>query len=130
MTGPRVDIAFRLQPRFFDASVDPRVLVIRLSVGLDIAWDMLPYPTAARSCVTREAYVDYATRLGLAPPLARRLFIENLLIRGQPVRSMRIMPSLAPSRLGVDGFLGLDFFSQFDIVEWHPKTRFMRLRFE
>ena len=128
MTDPAVDIAFYLQPRFFDASDDPKVLVIRLAVGQDITWDMLPYPTTARSCVTQEAYEDYASRLEVARPLSRSLVIDDLLIEGQSVQPLRIVPSLAPSRLGVDGFLGLDFFSRFDVVEWHPKTRFVRLR--
>lgn len=129
MAQPRVEVSYFLKPRFDDVTGDRRLLVARLVVGLDIAWDMLPYPTAAQSCVTRSAYRDYAARYGLLAPLPRSLLIEDLSIRRQPVPPLRVVPSLAPERLGVDGFLGFDFFSQFQVVEWHPNTGFMRLQY-
>jgi hypothetical protein len=103
--------------------------VIRLSVGMDVAWDMLPYPSARRTVVTRNAFLDASARLGRAERARqeRGLLVGDLRIRGQAVPDLFVVPSLAPSRLRVDGFLGLDFFSQFDVVEWHPKTWLMRL---
>ncbi|HKG25776.1 MAG TPA: hypothetical protein VKB09_09015 [Thermomicrobiales bacterium] len=41
-----------------------------------------------------------------------------------------VYPSIAPGRLHVDDFLGVDFFEQFDGVEWRPKTWLMRLLVE
>jgi hypothetical protein len=52
--------------------------------------------------------------------------LTDLHIAGQPVPDLDVVPSLAPGRLQVDGFLGLDFFEQFDIVEWRPTARMMR----
>jgi hypothetical protein len=103
--------------------------VIRLSVGMDIAWDMLPYPSARRTVITRNAFLDASARLGRADGIRqeRELLVRDLRIHGQPVPELIMVPSLAPSRLRVDGFLGLDFFSQFDLVEWYPKTWQMRL---
>jgi hypothetical protein len=57
------------------------------------------------------------------------LLVDDLKIEDDPVQSLRIVPSRAPDRVGVDGFLGFDFFSQFQIVEWHPNTGYMRLRY-
>lgn len=90
---------------------------------------MLPYPTAAQSCVTRAALRDYATRYDLESPLPRSLMVDELSIRRQPIPPLRVVASLAPDRLGVDGFLGFDFFSQFQAGEWHPNTGYMRLRY-
>lgn len=123
------EISYFLKPRFGDVTPNPRVLVMRLVVGLDIVCDMLPYPTAAQSCVTRAALRDYAARNDLESPLPRSLMIEGMSIRRQPIPPLRVVASLAPDRLGVDGFLGFDFFSQFHVVEWHPNTGFMRLRY-
>jgi hypothetical protein len=128
MTDPHTDISLNLQPRFGDHPGDPGPLVIRLIVGLDIVWDMLPYPTAKQSCVTHHAFQDYVARHGLDPHVVRSLLLDDLSIGIQPLSSLRIVPSRAPNRAGVDGFLGFDFFSQFEIVEWHPNTGFMRLR--
>lgn len=53
--------------------------------------------------------------------------LTDLRIAGQPVPDLDVVSSLAPSRIQVDGFLGLDFFELFDVVEWRPKARLMRL---
>jgi hypothetical protein len=103
--------------------------VIRLSVGMDIAWDMLPYPSSRRSMVTRTAFLDARARLGHGDRIRqdRELLVNDLRVRGHSVPDLIVLPSLAPARLNVDGFLGFDFFSQFNVVEWHPKTWLMRL---
>jgi hypothetical protein len=105
-------------------------LVIRLSVGMDIAWDMLAYPSARHSMVTRHGFLDARARLGEDAQQGRGILLQDLRIFDQSVPDLVVIPSLAPSRLHVDGFLGLDFFEQFDVVEWRPKTRLMRLTIE
>ena len=129
MAEREADISLYLQPRFGDPPASSRPLVIRLRVGLDIVWDMLPYPTTRRSCVTPSAFHDYADRQGLNSRSVRSLLVDDLKIEGDPVQPLRIVPSRAPDRVGVDGFLGFDFFSQFQVVEWHPNTGYMRLRY-
>jgi hypothetical protein len=121
------EIAFRLQPRFVNPAESPKLVVVRLDVGLDFGLDMLPYPTARRSCVTRHAMQDILDLTTTTVRRGPRLLLTDLRIAGQPVPDLEVVPSLAPSRLQVDGFLGLDFFEQFDIVEWRPKARLMRL---
>jgi hypothetical protein len=108
------------------ADIEP-MLVIRLSVGMDVSWDMLPYPSARRTIVTRAAYADALNRFGAAVIAERGIRLRDLRVSRQPIPDLIVTPSLAPSRLNVDGFLGLDFFSQFDLVEWQPKTSWMRL---
>jgi hypothetical protein len=108
------------------ADAEP-TLIIRLTVGMDIAWDMLPYPNARRSVVTRHGFLDARSKLGEQAQRDGGMLLNDLSIQGQSVPDLLVMPSLAPSRLRVDGFLGLDFFGKFDVVEWHPKTRLMRL---
>jgi len=122
-------ISFYLEPSMATFTSAEPVQVIRLSVGMDIAWDMLPYPSSRRSVVTRTAFMDARARLGLEEESRqyRGILVSDLRIRGQAVPDLIVSPSLAPSRLRVDGFLGLDFFSQFDLVEWRPKTWAMRL---
>jgi hypothetical protein len=121
------EIVFDLEPSMASFADAEPLLVIRLSVGMDISWDMLPYPSARRTVVTRGAFVDARTRFGEWSPVERAIQLKDLRIAGQAVPDLIVRPSLAPSRLNVDGFLGLDFFSHFDLVEWHPKTSEMRL---
>jgi hypothetical protein len=120
-------ISFFLEPSMASVQDAEPTLVIRLSVGMDISWDMLPYPSARRSVVTRHGFLDARTRLGREVDSGLGLLLSDLRILGQPVPDLTVVPSMAPARLEVDGFLGLDFFAQFDVVEWHPKTRLMRL---
>jgi hypothetical protein len=125
-------ISFTLEPSMATLGSAEPMQVIRLSVVMDIAWDMLPYPSARRTVITRNAFQDASVRLGRADETrqVRELLVSDLRIHGQVVPDLIVVPSLAPSRLRVDGFLGLDFFSQFDLVEWHPKNWQMRLTFE
>jgi len=129
MSEAGADISLVLQPRFGEPSGSPGPQVIRLRVGLDMVWDMLPYPTTSRSYVTHDAFRDYANRHGIDPRSARTFLLDEVRIEAWPLRALQIVPSRAPDRVGVDGFLGFDFFSQFQIVEWHPNTGFMRLRY-
>jgi hypothetical protein len=94
---------------------------------MDFALDMLPYPTALHSVVTRPIFQQAVGKLGEGARRERGILLQDLRIAGQPVPDLKVHPSVAPGRLQVDGFLGLDFFAQFDVVEWHPKTRLMRL---
>lgn len=121
------EIAFRLQPRFIKPEDEPKLAVVRLNVGLDFGLDMLPYPSTLRSCVSPEAAEDLAGKVAQVVRPGRRLTLTDLRIAGQAVPDLVVVRSLAPGRLQVDGFLGLDFFEQFDIVEWRPKARLMRL---
>jgi hypothetical protein len=120
-------ISFELQPAFPRGDKPSQALIIRLSVGMDFALDMLPYPTARRSVVTRPIYQQALGFPGEGAQLGRGLLLQNLRIAGESIPDLLVRPSADPSRLQVDGFLGLDFFSQFDVVEWHPKTHMMRL---
>lgn len=122
-------VSFRLQGGF-PSDKPSRVLVIRLSVGMDFALDMLPYPTARRSLVTRPIFQQALGFLGESARRGSGLLLQELQIAGQSVPDLRVYPSMAPERLQVDGFLGLDFFAQFDLVEWRPKTRLIRLTIE
>ena len=97
---------------------------------MDLALDMVPNPTARRSVVRREVFQDARRKLGDDALRARGILLNDLNIHGQPVSDLLVHPSMAPSRLQVDGFLGLDFFSHFDLVEWRPKTWQMRLTIE
>ena len=94
---------------------------------MDLALDMLPYPTARRSLVARDVFHDARGKLGDRARRNRGILLQDMRINGQPVPDLLVHPSMAPSRLNVDGFLGLDFFEQFDVVVWHPKTWLMRL---
>jgi hypothetical protein len=123
-------ITFELEPSFDSSPGSEPTLVIRLSVGLDLALDMLPYPTARRSVITRLVFQNAAGRLGDRARRGQGILLSQLQIVGQSVPDLIVYPSMAPSRLQVDGFLGLDFFSQFDVVEWHPKTWLVRLTIE
>ena len=123
-------LSFFLEPSMASVMNKEPTLVIRLTVGMDIAWDMLPYPSARRSVVTREGFLDARAKLGGMTRPGRGLLLGDLSILGQPLPDLLVFPSLAPARLEVDGFLGLDFFSQFDLVEWYPKTWQMRLTIE
>jgi hypothetical protein len=123
-------IAFEVEPSFDSSPATAPTLVIRLSVGLDLALDMLPYPTARRSVVTRLVFQNAAALLGNEARRGQGVLLSRLQIVGQSVPDLIVYPSMAPSRLQVDGFLGLDFFSQFDLVEWRPKTWQMRLTIE
>jgi hypothetical protein len=120
-------VSFRLQREFAKDDTPSRFWVIRLSVGMDLALDMLPYPAAPRSEVTPDIFRDARWKLGEPALRNRGIILQDLRIAGQPVPDLIVHPSLAPTRLQIDGFLGLDFFSQFDVVEWHPKTHLVRL---
>jgi hypothetical protein len=123
-------ITFDLEPSFDSSPGAEPTLVIRLSVGLDLALDMFPYPSARRSVITRLVFQNAAATLGDEARRGQGILLSQLRIAGQSVPDLIVYPSVAPSRLQVDGFLGLDFFSQFDLVEWHPKTWLMRLTIE
>jgi hypothetical protein len=129
MSESEADISLVLQPKFGDPPGSPGPQVIRLRVGPDIVWDMLPYPITGRSCVTHDAFHDYANRHGIDPRFARNFLLDDVKIEAWPLRPLQIVPSRAPDRVGVDGFLGFDFFAQFQVVGWHPNTGFMRLRY-
>jgi hypothetical protein len=123
-------ITFELEPSFDSSAKLAPTLVIRLSAGLDLALDMLPYPTARRSVVTRMVFQTVASTLGDDARRGRGILLRQLQISGQSLPNLIVHPSIAPERLQVDGFLGLDLFSRFDVVEWRPKTRLMRLIIE
>jgi hypothetical protein len=121
------EITIRLQPRFTNPDDVPGLTVIRLNVELDFGLDMLPYPTSLRSCLSRQAAQDLLDKVASVSRQGSRLRLTDLRIAGQAVPDLDVVPRLAPGRLQVDGFLGFDFLEQFDIVEWRPKSRVMRL---
>jgi hypothetical protein len=117
----RDDISFYLQSGF-DSVKGQRWLVIRLAVGEDIVWDMLPNPAAPRSTIRWEALEDLKAK-GIAPPDARRgADLHGVRIAGHPVPAFRVYVSAFVNRLSVDGVLGLDFFEQFAAVHWYPHS--------
>jgi hypothetical protein len=97
---------------------------------MDFALDMLPYPTSRRSVVTRPIFHQALGFLGENARQGSGLLLQDLRIAGQEVPNLTVHPSMAPGRLQVDGFLGLDFFEQFDVVEWRPKIRLIQLTIE
>ena len=128
MPNGGAELSFYLTPAFID-SENERGRVVRLAVGPDITWDMLPNPTAPRSAITRAA-LDDLQRRGLSPATEqRRAVLRDLRIAGQRVADLEVRVSVAPTRLGVDGILGLDFFEQFEAVLWYPRTGQVTLRF-
>ena len=123
-------ILIELQSGFPHGDRPSQALVIRLSVGMDFALDMLPYPTARRSVVTRPIFHQALSILGETARHGSGMLLQDLRIAGQAVPDLTVYPSMAPGRLLVDGFLGLDFFEHFDLVEWRPKTRLIQLTME
>ena len=116
------EISFFLQHGFDDARGE-RGLVIRLSVGDDIAWDMLPNPLSRRSIISPRAFEDLQKRGLAASQNVQRFVVRDLRIAGQTVPDLDVRVSAATIRLRVDGILGLEFFGQFELVQWYPHTR-------
>lgn len=121
------ELTFSLRYGFNDPRGE-RWRIIRLSVGQDMTWDMLPNPTVPRSTISRHAFADLALREQAIAGNARRAVLRDLLIAGQPVPDLEVRISQVVARLGVDGILGLDFFEQFASVLWLPRTGQMTLR--
>ena len=120
MPGSR-EISFVLRSRFDDADGE-RGRIVRLDVGPDIVWDMLPNPLSRRSIISPEALDDLRVR-GLVPERTGTWVpLRDLRIADQPVPDLDVRVSAAMTRLRVDGILGLDSFEQFDLVRWHPRT--------
>jgi len=92
-----IEIAFFLVPNMESTAETDPILVIRLTVGMDIVWDMLPYPSARRSVVTRKAFQDARNRFEVGTSIDRELPLTGLLIFGQPVPDLVVRPSLAPT---------------------------------
>lgn len=57
------DVSFYLEPSF-GFYRGRRWFVVRLNVGMDVAWGMLPNPLADRSGVSPLALADLSTREG------------------------------------------------------------------
>jgi len=113
--------SFFLEHGFEDVRRE-RGRIVRLAVGNDIVWDMLPYPAARRSIISPRAFDDLRAH-GLAPtPGLARAVVRGLPIADQPVPDLEVRVSAAVTRLKVDGFLGLDFFEQFELVQWNPRS--------
>lgn len=121
-------ISFSLRPSFEEIR-GQRLLIVRLSVGQDIAWDMMPNPTLRRSRISPRALDDLTAREG--GPLRRgdAVLLQQLRIRGEPIPDLPVLVGASVTRLGVDGILGFDFFEQFEEVRWNPRTQFMVLFF-
>ena len=121
MPSDNDDVSFHLEPSF-GLYRGRRWFVVRLHVGLDIVWDMLPNPLAGRSGITPLALADLATKEGLTPSGNDRYLVRNLRIDGQPVPDLEVEASPGVARLGVDGVLGFNFFTKFGEVRWKPAT--------
>jgi hypothetical protein len=121
VTDDRGDVSFFLRPSF-ERVAGRHWMVIRLAVGQDIAWDMLPNPLALRSSITPGALDDLRTREAAMPASGNRIRLRNLRIDRQPVPDLDVTVSVAVTRLRVDGVLRLDCFEQFVGVHWEPHT--------
>jgi hypothetical protein len=121
------ELAFVLWPQFGDPHAE-RGTAIRLEVGPDVVFEMLPNPVASRTAIRPSSFRDLVQR-GLAPAHEpRRVMLRHLSIAGQPVPDLEARVSVAVGRLGFDGVLGFDFFARFDEVLWRPGTGEMILR--
>ena len=103
--------------------------MIRLFVGQDIIWDMLPNPTRPRSTISRAAFDDLRAREAGDLAAGRNVPLRQLRIAGQPIPDLHVRVSDTVTRLGVNGVLGLDFFTRFESVQWIPRTGRLTLRF-
>jgi hypothetical protein len=115
-------ISFALQP-YFDADDSPLRLVVRVSVGQDLGYDMLPGPLWPRSFISRQMLREVTIRLG--PPARASdgsIVLGDLRIVGQGIPDLAVRVSAAPTRLRVDGILGFDFFQQFSEIIWQPAS--------
>ena len=128
MLSSEDDLGFYLVRGFNDPNdMGPRV--VRLAVGQDIAWDMLPNPLARQSVISAQSFADLR-RWKLASEISeRRVVLRDLQIAGRSVPDLTVRISEAVARLGVNGMLGFDFFEQFDSVLWMPRTGWLTLRF-
>jgi hypothetical protein len=121
------ELSFTLWPQFGDPHAE-RGTVIRLEVGPDVVFDMLPNPNSSRTVIRPSSFEDLVRR-GLAPAdEPRRVMLRQLSIAGQPVPDLEARVSAAVGRLGFDGMLGFDFFARFDEVVWRPHTGHLTLR--
>jgi hypothetical protein len=68
VTAPIDRISVELNSQFDPPIEREPAVVLRVSVGEDIRWDMLPYPTSRRSVITRDAFRDVSSRMSLPPP--------------------------------------------------------------
>ncbi len=115
------DVTFYLEPSF-EHHRGRHLLVVRLTVGPHMVWDMLPNPIAGRSAISPLALTDLANKEGLSPIGNDRYLLRNLRITSQPVPDLEVEVNPAITHLGVDGMLGLDFFATFQEVRWKPAT--------
>src|SRR6266545_7085800 len=79
---PVAEIVIHLQPRFVDPEVTPKLVVVRFDVGPDFGLDMLPYPTALRSCVTRQMAQVLLDSFGPTIRRGSRVRLTNLRVEG------------------------------------------------
>jgi hypothetical protein len=122
------DVSFALWPRFEDPDTK-RGTVVRLEIGPDVVFEMLPNPVASRTAIRPSSFQDLVQRGLATPEESRRVTLRRLSIAGQPVADLEALVSAAVGRLGFDGVLGFDFSARFDEVTWRPRTGRMTLRF-
>ena len=108
-----------------DFGFNRRWYVIPLTVGQDYALEMVPNPIFPRSIVSRRAFEELRARELLQPVSGRRYRMSGLRIAGYPVADLDVRVGPTAAILGVDGLLGLDFFTQFSAI--HLDLRSWRL---
>lgn len=119
-------ITFVLEPSFEEIR-GRRLLIVRVSVGQDIAWDLLPNPTLRRSRISQRSLDDLVMREGTPTRHGHEVVLRQLQIQGQPIPDLPVQVDAGIARLGIDGILGLDFFEQFEEVRWQPRTNVVTL---
>jgi hypothetical protein len=120
------EISFFLEPGFGERG--ERWLVVRLSVGQDMVWDMLPNPVQPRSTISPQSLADLIAREGTPDRTdAGDVILRDMQIARQPLPDLAVRISTTPDRLRVNGILGLDFFQQFHVVHWRPRTHLVVL---
>jgi len=114
-------ISFHLTPGFNDPNRE-RWLVVRVDVGEDMVWDMLPNPTARHSSISPEALGDMQARGWTPSTTSNTALLQDLRISGQPIPDLHVRVSPAVTLIAVDGIFGFDFFEKFAAVHWEPST--------
>ena len=121
------ELSFLLWRRFGEPDAERRI-AIRLEIGSDVVFQMLPNPVASRTAIRPSSFQDLVQRGLATADEARRVTLRQLSIAGHPVPDLEATVSVAVGRLRFDGILGFDFFARFDEVVWRPHTGHMTLR--
>lgn len=109
------EIRIELVSRINQSPLGPS-LVIRLSAGPDIVWDMLPNPTMPRSVIGPQAFADLVERGSIDAGNRSQIVVRDCRIFGHPVADLSVRVTAVVDRL-------------FESVLWRPHAGDLVLRF-